>query len=660
MQAQNELNQQIFENSELKIYKLKYEDLTNDYNVLLSRFDSLESEKRFSDIEIANLRKETEELSSQLFSEANSMVSLARKETFEIKKTNDALKNEIAEKDNLIHILKSQLNDLKQMLETLTRAEPEVIASPELEPEANLQPESAASETLRHISLRNLSSSSLGPNKPNTASAANFVYAPTVQALRYDIKLYHQFKEFGERLYQEFKSGHHTSNSKSSYLEIREHKFYKHLLANDIEPALRLDEAPGVAWLSKKNLVTSMLIGKVSIEPVAAVNELYKTATITEEGEGHSSEPPVAFEDPCSLCGEQRNDTLDHSRLYILKVIGTRTIRKKKDNVVATNTGAFSKLVLTNTKDTVAITQEYVANQHPLCLYCLHRVRSVCELFAFLRGIKAGIWKFDNPLSCQKNWIECVRIRTKIFYSRIGITEGSGNLVNNTSWSFSAAQIAGLEGNLLLGSRNSGYFSNIGTRLLSPVMTSFGSFSKEPDLESTNSGYFSNRNSIIGSFWGTLQPSESGTANTLSASPSFKKKDHTILIFNGSISSFNSDKLEGKIDEVIPTNANGSPYKTEVNAENVGEPIVIKSSSLVEIKQESMGEVEKTISKVSLDSETPTLDPKNGGLLNEKNGNSGNAKFEESVESNEKESIEEHGEPLRKGSDSSDAFVDAN
>ncbi|GMM35707.1 guanine nucleotide exchange factor [Saccharomycopsis crataegensis] len=684
--AQSELNQQIFENSELKIYKSKFEDLSNDYNILSGKFDSLESEKKFSDIEITNLRKETEELSSQLFSEANNMVSQARREAFDFKKSNDSLKNEISEKDNLIHILKSQLTDLKKMLQDQsvpTTADFSVDFENSNHDKSNIEikfyPDDNITDTadgdVKQIASRNHSTGNLSISKPadgagtsiNSYSISNFIYAPTVQSLRYDIKGYHLFQEFGEKLYHDFKAGHHTSNSKTSYLEIKDHKFYRKLLNDDIEPTLRLDEAPGVAWLSKKNLITSMLIGKVSIEPISSINESYKTDVVLhsisdtnntskiddEDSTAAASinEPPVAFEDPCSLCGENRNDTLDHSRLYVLKVIGTKTIKKRKDGTPPNQT-AFSKFVSSNKdkENTITIVQEYIANQYPLCSYCLHRVRSVCELFAFLRGVKAGIWKFDTKLSCQKNWIECVRIRTKIFYSRIGVIESSNNLINNNSFTFTSSQLLGAEslgtnGFDRISNRTSGYFSNYGSRMSSPIMANFANFvnnngnngptnsvsvtaGSETEVESSsnmkNGGLFSNRNSIINSFWGSSSSTNSSStpAPEVVSPTTPKRKEKNMSVFNQTNSSFNSDKLEGKIDEVIVTTENGSPFrqaKESLTDKVDTEPVKMEIPPTIKLDPKNSEEPPALVSEIE---KSPTADHSE----EEENG-SGNPQF---------------------------------
>ncbi len=60
-------------------------------------------------------------------------------------------------------------------------------------------------------------------------------------------------------------------------------------------------------------------------------------------------------------------------------------------------------------------------NFYPLCSYCLYRLRSVCNFFAFLRSIRDGFFKCINIEQQQKAWDECCNIRLEMFWSRIGI-----------------------------------------------------------------------------------------------------------------------------------------------------------------------------------------------------------------------------------------------
>jgi len=89
---------------------------------------------------------------------------------------------------------------------------------------------------------------------------------------------------------------------------------------------------------------------------------------------------------PCSLCGEARKD--DESLL--------RTHRFRISESDTTQVG------------------------HPLCKYCLGRVRSTCEFLGFLRIVKDGHWRADDDDAEKAAWEESVRLREQMFWSRIG------------------------------------------------------------------------------------------------------------------------------------------------------------------------------------------------------------------------------------------------
>lgn len=157
----------------------------------------------------------------------------------------------------------------------------------------------------------------------------------------------------------------------SSSLSLKDFKFFKRSIADDIEPTLRLDSAPGLNWLSRRNLLSSILEGSIKIEPIAAVNEGYKLVystqpygssnntsytslpTSSEETPGatNATRPssyytipsmgiastdggnrvfaslvasnnmtsPIATLAPCSFCGEKRTSSLLYARLHNLR-----------------------------------------------------------------------------------------------------------------------------------------------------------------------------------------------------------------------------------------------------------------------------------------------------------------------------------------------------
>ncbi|KAI1176404.1 hypothetical protein F4777DRAFT_546868 [Nemania sp. FL0916] len=151
---------------------------------------------------------------------------------------------------------------------------------------------------------------------------------------------------------------------------LKETKFYKRALAEDIEPTLRLDIAPGLSWLARRSVISAMTEGTLVVEPIPTNSPF---ASISK---------PQNY--PCSLCGEARKDE-PHLRNHRFK---------------------------TNESDS--------AQRYPLCQYCLTRVRATCGFLGFLRMVKDGHWRADSADSERAAWEESVRLRDQMFWSRIG------------------------------------------------------------------------------------------------------------------------------------------------------------------------------------------------------------------------------------------------
>ena len=145
---------------------------------------------------------------------------------------------------------------------------------------------------------------------------------------------------------------------------LKETSFYKRALTEDIEPTLRLDLSPGLSWLARRTVINSMCEGKLVVEPTPPAARLYHP--------------------PCSLCGEQgRGDK--HTRTHRFRTSESES-----------------------------------AQRYPLCRYCLTRVRATCDFLGFLRMIKDGYWRTDGAQSEAIAWEESVRLRERMFWSRIG------------------------------------------------------------------------------------------------------------------------------------------------------------------------------------------------------------------------------------------------
>jgi Rab guanine nucleotide exchange factor SEC2 len=155
-----------------------------------------------------------------------------------------------------------------------------------------------------------------------------------------------------------------STNGPNSLTPLKETKFYKRALAEDIEPTLRLDTAPGLSWLARRNVLNAVCEGTLVVEPMPASTKNFVFA--------------------CSLCGETRKDP-NHVRTHRFRT-------SENEN----------------------------AQRYPLCKYCLGRVRSTCDFLGFLRILKDGHWRADDEESEKAAWEESVRLREQMFWCRMG------------------------------------------------------------------------------------------------------------------------------------------------------------------------------------------------------------------------------------------------
>jgi len=155
-----------------------------------------------------------------------------------------------------------------------------------------------------------------------------------------------------------------ANNSQLIAQGLKETKFYKRALVEDIEPTLRLDNAPGLSWLARRNVLSAITEGSLLIDPMP-------------------SSPRVSIFS-CALCGETRADE-QHARAHRMRTNDTQN-----------------------------------AQRYPVCGYCVNRLRSVCDFVAFLRTLKEGLWKCENEGDEKHAWEESVKLRERMFWSRIG------------------------------------------------------------------------------------------------------------------------------------------------------------------------------------------------------------------------------------------------
>ncbi|KAF2436591.1 Sec2p-domain-containing protein [Tothia fuscella] len=360
-----------------------------------------ESERR-------KMEQEVESLTAALFEEANGMVVDARKETEASEKRTEQLRSQLKDAEVLLHSHQEQLQDLKAVVEK--------ISSEKDENESNAQISTAPSTPGMgpHDKMsRIFETTSLTPATPGLEDTApdqplkfSHLLSPV---LRHDLTAYEDFKTLIKNATKATpapsrvasgsygsinvmglatgsnKSSHNSSPatpnfpstlgasalardmSGSSIPALKDTSVFKRALAEDIEPTLRLDIAPGVNWMAKRTIMTSIISSNLVVEPMPPPTSRFRG--------------PV---NSCSLCGENRKPD-QYARRHRFRT-----------------------------------SEAEDAQRYPLCDHCLGRVRMSCDYIAFLRMIRDGHWRAESDDEINAAWEESVKLRERMFWQRIG------------------------------------------------------------------------------------------------------------------------------------------------------------------------------------------------------------------------------------------------
>lgn len=362
------------------------------------------------------IEQELENLTQALFEEANKMVisakEEARNEQDALQRKNDQLKAQLADSESLLKSSQEQLVQLKLVLEQMTAERDDHSGTTPSSPGfSKFAPTDEDGNTSEAISQSGITE----PLSPTYPTNLSHLLQPVV---RMDLSSFEDFMALvnvskapsrassgsysglslgllnatnsnsapsnasttslsaaGTSIHS---SSPQTPNTPSSAISsgsgqlppLKDTKFYKRVLAEDIEPTLRLDTAPGLSWLARRAVISAMTEGTLVVEPVPSNSPF---ATISK---------PQYY--PCSLCGDTRRDEL-HLRNHRFRTSEAES-----------------------------------AQRYPLCKYCLGRVRSTCDFLGFLRIVKDGFWRADDADSERAAWEESVKLREQMFWSRIG------------------------------------------------------------------------------------------------------------------------------------------------------------------------------------------------------------------------------------------------
>lgn len=432
---------------ELKDTQVLYEKAVADNVLLKAELEQNIKLKSNAELEVSRLRVEIEELSESLFNEANKMVKEARVETENYRLRNNKLSDTLEEKNTTIESLTSELKILKKLLyelenENAVERRESVVSTPD--PSADSLISDSNNDDSLSVSQRDqttlLSQNTMFSSSKLSSYDKQLIYTPIYNSLRFDLANFDDFVKFVKFLYN--RNSLSTIVTPVDFSVLKETAFFKKIFKEEIEPALAIDTAPDIGYFNRKNFMGALVEGRVIIEPISGVNESFKLNHRKSETEEQTKEklfsypknsPPVATLAPCSICGEARNDILEHSRLYTLKLYSKKATNISQHKYDPPSSPSNVATLLPNETPSSSRATLEITHQYSLCNYCLIKVRHICELFAFIRNInnspKTKVWnfeqssqpKYDLDLECIKAWFQMTKIRAKIFWSRVGI-----------------------------------------------------------------------------------------------------------------------------------------------------------------------------------------------------------------------------------------------
>lgn len=386
---------------------IEKKDVENETTELTRRLLEESKNRVQAENDKVKIEQELEMLTAKLFEEANNLVASARRENKALEKRNDQLQSRLEDTETLLQSQQDQLSELKAVMQRMQEGDNH--SSPAT---PNLAGKASRESFGRPTQLSPLRIISNNPPDPDSAldSAKSTELSPSAffvrPRYRYDTSAYSDFRSF-VRISHAMVQPRQTSGSYPSTLPapssafsiaasftstgkdspppssrnssvsnsyspttterqpLKEWRFVKRCITEDIDPTLRLDIAPGLSWIARRSVQSAILDGTLVIEPTPA-NSIILTYA-------------------CTLCGERRE--------------GKEYVRSHR-----------------------FCTSENPSNQrHPLCRYCLERMRVTCDFVAFLRAVRDGIWKAEGEEGEEKAWDESVRLRERMFWARLGI-----------------------------------------------------------------------------------------------------------------------------------------------------------------------------------------------------------------------------------------------
>jgi Rab guanine nucleotide exchange factor SEC2 len=395
---------------------LAKDDVDGEKSRLMADLADERKQKTLAQQEKRGIEAELENLTASLFEEANKMVAAANMEREAMERKNQQLRDQIKDTEQLLASQHEQLTELKTVMQHMSvEATKDATASPQ----SSTAPGSPTIARDDNSIARLLEAMNLTPTTPGTGDVTpspSTAFTHLIKAVcRTDLPAYEDFRHLivtsresrpASRVpsgnynglnvmglsslsnaHQPSKNSSSTSTNNASNaastpnlpgsfspnmaepkgpVPLKETKFFKRLLLEDIEPALRLDLSPTISWLSRRSIIAALIEGSMIVEPIPESHrKLYGRYT------------------SCSMCGESRKSD-ENPRTHRMRVNEGET-----------------------------------ATKWPLCVLCLEKVRGVGDLVSYVRLIRDGVVKCNEKDEELEAWDELIRLRERLFWARM-------------------------------------------------------------------------------------------------------------------------------------------------------------------------------------------------------------------------------------------------
>ncbi|KAK5069466.1 rab guanine nucleotide exchange factor S2 [Lithohypha guttulata] len=387
--------------------------------------EALSQEKR-------SLQSEMENLSASLFEEANKMVASANEQRAATEKKNQQLRDQIRDGEAVIASQIEQLAQLKLLMQDIGNEHRKELAdSPSRVSMTPASPQPLRDENLARL-LEAMNLEPVTPDHPEIAPSPSTQLTHLIKPqCRTDVPTYEDFKNMvstsnprshtpshaasraGSGSYGGLSGlglgGLSQNNSSSPNLStqntsskltpspglpgsfspapdqrgpqpLKDTRFFKRLMVEDIEPTLRLDLSPTVSWLQRRSILAAVADSSLIVEPIPdASQKLYGKYT------------------SCSVCGEARREG-----------------QNPRTHAMRTREGEG-------------------ANKWAVCQLCLEKVRAVGDLIGYVRMVRDGVVKIADLRDEEEAWEEIIRLRERLFWARLAGGVVPAFIVNNKS-----------------------------------------------------------------------------------------------------------------------------------------------------------------------------------------------------------------------------------